>query len=241
MQSIIGHVSPGSTGRRLLSPKQFELLVSTEGRGLGRSAASTLDVSVMYSSLYVSFLDLCETCEPSSAWTAASNVRFVTLADDFMSKLEVCIHKVPRSKVLRDAITLVIGVGSSPGGTDDEDEDDASPQDWDKIMTARFFDFVAYRASCVGNEIIGLTDETYHGLNAPGRPDYLASARTALLPRLSDMSNSPAFARDLRLALTCFSVARRVRSIFRRRGGPVRGDTVRVVEAVVGEWVCGQA
>jgi hypothetical protein len=239
MDSIIRHVSEKSTRQRLLSPKQFDLLVSSEGGALGRSAVSILDLRLMYSSLYVSYLDLCRTCEPSSRWTVASNIDFVAKASAFVSELEICIHKgVPRSKVVRDAIVLMTGVGeiNAPSGTS---ADTRSPQDWDQILGTKFFDWVAYRASCVGNVVVGVSDEMYYSLNERCGEDLLSSARTLLLSPLSDLANVPGFEKDLRLARTCFSISHRLRSIFRGDSSRMR-DVARVLEAVVGEWVVGQ-
>lgn len=233
MNSIMSHVSEKSTRQRLISPRQFDLLVTTEGQNIGRAAVSILDIKLMYSSLYISYLDLCKTCLPRSEWTVASNVDFVAKASNFLSELEVAIHKaVPRSKIMRDSIVLMIGVGTV-GGTSADTRD---PQDWDKILGSKFFDWVAYRASCVGNEIVGVTDEMYFCLNECQDTDLLSKARTVLLNPLSDMSNAPGFGSDLKLARTCYSIARRVRSIFRERESRMV-DVARVLEAVLGEWI----
>lgn len=232
----MSHVSPSSIGKRLLSPKQFDLLVASEGCCFGRSSVSILDVKLMYASLYISYLDLCSTCQPSSVWTVASNIDFISKANAFVSDLEICIHKgVPRSKVMRDAIVLMIGVGL-PSGTSADTPD---PQDWDQILGGKFFDWVGYRASCVGNEIIKMTDEMYYSLNERPGMDLLSCARNILLPPLSDMTNVPGFVGDLKLARTCYSVTHRIRSIFRGEGSCMN-DVARVLEAVLGEWVVGQ-
>lgn len=233
MNSIMKHVSPTSSSQRLLSPKQFDLLVSSEGHGMGRSATSLLDIKIMYSSLYISYTDLCKTCQPSSEWTASSNVDFVSKAEKFLSELERCIHMgVTRSKVMRDAIVLMVGVGETPSFRGDSRD----TQDWDQIMGEKFFDWLAYRASCVGNEIVGMTDEMYFVLNEKTGGDLLANTRDILMLPLSDMSNYPGFVQDLGLARRCFSIAHRARSIVRGNGSRMR-DVARVLEAVLGEWV----
>ncbi|CAM9529893.1 unnamed protein product [Pylaiella littoralis] len=242
MDSIMKHVSPESTRQRLLSPKQFDILVSSEGVALNRLATSVLDIKLMYSSLYVFYLDLCKTCAPSSQWTVSSNIEFVTKADNFVSHLEVCIHKgVPRSKIMRDAIVLMIGlgaVGTSSGTTGTTGS--TGPQDWDNILGGKFFDWVAYRSSCIGNEIIKMTDEMYYSLVEGPTSDLMASTRDVLLVPLSDLTNVAGYESDLMLARTCYSISHRVRSIFRGEESRMR-DIARVLEAVLLEWVCGQS
>lgn len=237
MNSIIKHVSPTSSSQRILSPKQFDLLVSSEGHGLGRSASSVLDIKIMYSSLYITYTELCTTCHPSSKWTVASNVVFVSKAGKFLSELERCIHMgVARSKVMRDAIVLMVGIGETTVFRGDSNDS----QDWDKIMGEKFFDWMAYRASCVGNEIIGMTDDMYYVLNEKSGGDLLSKTREVLMLPLSDMSNRSGFVQDLNLARNCYSIAHRARSIVRGNGSRMR-DVSRVLEAVLGEWVVGQS
>ena len=237
MDSIIKYVSPMSSSQRTLSPKQFDILVSSEGHGLGRKASSILDIKIMYSSLYITYTELCRTCHPSSEWTVNSNVDFVSKAERFLSELERCIHMgVTRSKVMRDAIVLMVGIGETTLFRGDT----ADSQDWDKIMGERFFDWMAHRASCVGNEIVGMTDEMYYALNEGSGGDLLSDTRQLLMCPLSDMSNHTGFVRDLNLARTCYSIAHRARSIVRGKGSCMR-DTARVLEAVLGEWVVGQS
>lgn len=237
MNSIIKYVSSSSRNQRLLSPKQFDLLVSSEGNGIGILPSSVLDIKNMYSSLYITYTDLCGTCEPSSNWTVHSNADFVSKAEKFLSELERCIHMgVSRSKVMRDAIVLMIGVGETASFRGDSHDG----QDWDQIMGEKFFDWMAYRASCVGNEIIGMTDDMYYALNEKTRGDLVFNTREILMVPLSDMSNSQSFVRDLRLARRCFSIAHRARSIVRGNGSRMR-DVARVLEAVLGEWVVGQS
>lgn len=237
MDSIIKHVSPVSSSQRLLSPKQFDLLVSSEGERLGRLPSAVLDIKIMYSSLLITYTDLCKTCQPSSEWTVSSNVDFVSKSEKFLSELERCIHMgVTRSKVMRDAIVLMVGVGETTSYRGDY----RGGQDWDQIMGEKFFDWMAYRASCVGNEIIGMTDDMYYALNEKTRGDLMFNTREMLMIPLSDMSNSHGFVSDLNLARTCYSVAHRARSIVRGNGSRMR-DVARVLEAVLGEWVVGQS
>ena len=237
MNSIINHVSPTSSSQRILSPKQFDLLASSEGHELGRSASSVLDIKIMYSSLYITYTELCKTCQPSSKWNVASNVYFVSKAEKFLSELERCIHMgVTRSKVMRDAIVLMVGIGETTVFRGDSNDS----QDWDKIMGEKFFDWMAYRASCVGNEVIGMTDEMYCVLNENSGGDLVSKTREVLMFPLSDMSSRSGFVQDLILARTCYSIAHRSRSIVRGNGSRMR-DVARVLEAVLGEWVVGQS
>ena len=238
MDSILRHVSPSSIEKRLLSPKQFGLLVSSEGRGHGFSAASILDLDLMYTSLYVCYVDLCKTCSPRSTWTVDSNVEFVSKADRFLCELEICIHKgVPRSKVMRDSIILMIGIGQIGGGTVGET---SGSQDWDQILEGKFFDWVGYRALCIGKEILNMTDEMYQSIRDRSTTvDLLGATRNVLIGPLSDMTNRPGFAREMRIARTCFSLAHRVYSIF-REDDATKKDLSRVITVVIGEWIVAQ-
>lgn len=232
METIINHVSSDEIGKRVLSTSQFDLLVSNEGYHKKRVATSTLDIKLMYSSLYISYMDLCKTCQPSSKWTILSNIDFITKAGQFVSELERCIHMgVPRSGIMRSAIVLMTGAGTVVG--------EEYGQDWGGIIGGKFFDWVAYRASCVGNEIIGMTDEMYHALSESPETDLVSKARSVLLVPLSDLTNMRGYCNDLKLARNCYSVSHRIRSIFRQEG-PYMRDIARVLEAVLGEWVVGQ-
>jgi len=231
MEGILNHVSKVSIAERILSPRQFDVLVSTEGHGINRSTVHNLELKIMYSYLYICYRDLCKTCEPKSAWTPESNVDFIHKAQDFVSELDTCIHRgIPRSKIMRDAIILMIGMGHSRASTTD-------PQDWDQILGDKFFDWVAHRSSCVGNEIIGMTDEMYQLIDAV---DILSTTRNVLMIPLSDMANSSSFHHDLRLARSCFSVSHRVRSIFGVMGETRMVDFSRAITMVLGEWVVCQ-
>jgi len=115
MEGILNHVSESSTSERILSPRQFDILVSTEGQCVNRSMTPSLEIKIMYSSLYICYRDLC-------------------------------------------AIILIIGVGHSR-------DSGVNCQDWDQILGDKFFDWVAHRASCIGNEIIGMTDEMYESID----------------------------------------------------------------------------
>ena len=234
MDSLLKYVSPSSVNQRLLSPKQFDVLVSSESQMLQRLPVLTLNTKVMYSSLYITYMSLVSTCESSSYWTKSTNVDFIHKADKFISELERCIHMgVINSKVMRDAILLMVGVGLT------NHHEDHETQDWDLIMGSKFMDWVAYRASCVGNEIIGMTDDMYYALNEKRTGDLIVTTREMIMIPLSDMSNSPTFVNDLHLARTCYSISSRVRSIFRGESTHMR-DVARALEAVVGEWVVGQ-
>lgn len=231
MEGILNHVSESSTSERILSPRQFDILVSTEGQCVNRSMTPSLEIKIMYSSLYICYRDLCKTCESRSMWTPESNVNFIHKAHEFISELDTCIHRgVPRSKVLRDAIILIIGVGHSR-------DSGVNCQDWDQILGDKFFDWVAHRASCIGNEIIGMTDEMYESIDIL---NILSTTRNVLMIPLSDMANSSSFHHDLRLARSCFSISHRVRSIFGLGSETRMVDFSRAITMVLSEWVVCQ-